>query len=1017
MKEQFVQLKEWFWVFSADCRRKPDGKGLATLLLLIVTGLIGNYLNLEFFYSVNFLFGSIATMVAVRTAGTLWGGLVGVVVGSYTYFLWGHPYAIIIFGLEAIVVGFFICCLKKDSMVLIDVGFWLFVGMPLVWIFYTFQLELPTTSVYLIMVKQAINGIINASVASLLFQLTPLSYLKIRHDKKTYRNFWSMKSAINNVLSLFILVPMIISMTIFGNNQFDAVVLNVKHMAVDEARDSAHELSAVLNARIQVMKEAFSSGDDNDLLESWKYLNTFTKKNIIPGLLSLDIVGPKGRLNLGYPQQGTGPYEYLEHIKLNKSNSIIITDTHHGKALNSLHFSMIFPLNDTHYAVASFSPDIFEHQLQSIKQRGQHIELLDGNGIIVAKSDGIDLSTFEQGENEHQLLPKKSIGMPAMMRWRNSYWETSSSFLDNNWKLRVYVPMASPIEQLQDSYIERLLTLLIIAISALIMTPFATNALIRPLADLADAADQSIDVNSAYSVVWPSSNFEEVNQLINKFKNFVETIYQGQEQLIRSEKKYSGMIEAANDAIISIDDNHNITLFNKGAVNIFGYTPDEVLGKPFEILIPENARHDHGTQIQAFSSSLSTNEKMGDEEGTQGLRKNGDVFSAEASISKLKILEGKTYTIILRDNTERNKITDETLRIANELTQLVDTANAPIFGIDAAGKVNEWNQRAEHLTGFAKDDVMGEDLVGQFITDDYKTSVKEVLDKALEGEETANYEFPLFTKTGDRVDVLLNSTTRRDTAGNIVGVIGVGQDITELKETQAQVIQSSKLATLGEMATSVAHELNQPLNVIRMAAGNSRRKISKGTAGPEYLDGKLERIEGQTARAAAIIDHMRMFGRKADEEPIQVDPRNVVTNALDMLGEQLKLADIEVVTEFSDKCSNVLGHAIQMEQVILNLLTNARDAMGKNEGKKMITIRVFEDEEGVHITSQDTGGGILEDVLPRIFEPFYTTKEMGKGTGLGLSVSYGITREMGGTIIAENVDEGARFTITLPVST
>ncbi|MBA6232232.1 MULTISPECIES: PAS domain-containing protein, partial [unclassified Colwellia] len=134
--------------------------------------------------------------------------------------------------------------------------------------------------------------------------------------------------------------------------------------------------------------------------------------------------------------------------------------------------------------------------------------------------------------------------------------------------------------------------------------------------------------------------------------------------------------------------------------------------------------------------------------------------------------------------------------VAHDLTQLIDTANAPIFGIDAAGLVNEWNQRAEQLTGFAKIDVMGKDLVAGFITDDYKASVKEVLDKALQGEESANYEFPLFTKTGDRVDVLLNSSSRRDAAGRIVGVVGVGQDITELNKIRKE-------------QESVAHDLTQ----------------------------------------------------------------------------------------------------------------------------------------------------------------------------------------------------------------
>ncbi|MFT5481675.1 MAG: signal transduction histidine kinase [Halieaceae bacterium] len=236
----------------------------------------------------------------------------------------------------------------------------------------------------------------------------------------------------------------------------------------------------------------------------------------------------------------------------------------------------------------------------------------------------------------------------------------------------------------------------------------------------------------------------------------------------------------------------------------------------------------------------------------------------------------------------------------------------------------------------------------------------------------------------------------------------------ERKALTAQIIHASKLSTLGEMATSVAHELNQPLNIIRLAAGNSRRKISNGTADSDYLNNKLGRIEEQTVRAATIIDHMRMFGRQAKEETGPIDLRQIVTNALDLSGEQLRLTGIEIVTEFPEDCASVLGHAIPMEQVILNLLSNAKDAMAESNGKSKILLRVFEDDEGVHITSEDTGGGIPEDALSRIFEPFYTTKEMGKGTGLGLSLSYGIVRDMGGVIVAENIEDGARFTITLP---
>jgi PAS domain S-box-containing protein len=373
-----------------------------------------------------------------------------------------------------------------------------------------------------------------------------------------------------------------------------------------------------------------------------------------------------------------------------------------------------------------------------------------------------------------------------------------------------------------------------------------------------------------------------------------------------------------------------------------------------------------------------------------------------------------------------NRVMGEHASIANELTQLIDTANAPIFGIDAQGNINEWNQQLEKTTSFKKTEIIGLHLVADVITSNHKASIGLILANALKGDETANYELALYTKAGDRIDILLSSSTRRDASGNIVGVVCVGQDITELNNVRyerecerqkaaAQIIQASKLATLGEMATSVAHELNQPLNVIRMASSNSRRRIDKGNLDPQYLIDKLNRIEEQTTRAAAIIDHMRMFGREAKESAVLVDPCKIVMKTLDLIGEQLRLSGIEVVTVLDKKCSPILGHPIQMEQVVLNLLTNARDAITQRNGKSKITIRVFEDDKGINIITEDTGGGIAENTLSRIFEPFFTTKTIGKGTGLGLSVSYGIITEINGTIIAENIEGGARFIINIPV--
>jgi PAS domain S-box-containing protein len=363
------------------------------------------------------------------------------------------------------------------------------------------------------------------------------------------------------------------------------------------------------------------------------------------------------------------------------------------------------------------------------------------------------------------------------------------------------------------------------------------------------------------------------------------------------------------------------------------------------------------------------------------------------------------------------------IQAENSATQFKSTMNAAfdaIIVMDKNHRVVNFNAAAEATFGYKHQDIVGLDLLDLIIPTRHRAAFKQSFEPYINtsqgpliGQRT---EIEARHQDGHEFPIEVAITKEKFLVGDSSSVTFVGfiRDISERKLAAAQIIQASKLATLGEMATSVAHELNQPLSAIRMAAANSRRKISKGTFDFQYLSNKLTRIEDQATRAASIIDHMRMFGREAKETPEPVDPRNVVKNSLDLMGSQLRLAGIEVVTNFPTYCSYVLGHIIQMEQVILNLLTNAKDAMLEQDGNSTITLNVFEDDVGVHFTIEDTGGGIPDAISQRIFEPFFTTKKIGQGTGLGLSVSYGIVHDMHGTIVAENIAEGTRFTITLP---
>ncbi len=257
----------------------------------------------------------------------------------------------------------------------------------------------------------------------------------------------------------------------------------------------------------------------------------------------------------------------------------------------------------------------------------------------------------------------------------------------------------------------------------------------------------------------------------------------------------------------------------------------------------------------------------------------------------------------------------------------------------------------------------------------------------------------------------------QDENNKILGFLGIIRDITEQELVQEQLIQSSKMATLGEMATGIAHELNQPLNVIRMAANNILRKSNREVLDADYLTGKLHKVIRQIERASAIIDQMRIFGRTPDRDKATLDPAKLVKASLGLIGEQLRLVEIDITTDFKDPCSSFLGHQVQVEQVLLNLMSNALDVLKvKEDGKKQISLRVYQSDNGenVLVEVEDNGGGISPEVLPHIFDPFFTTKEIGKGTGLGLSISYGIVRDMGGILEANNTDDGVCFTMVLP---
>ena len=236
----------------------------------------------------------------------------------------------------------------------------------------------------------------------------------------------------------------------------------------------------------------------------------------------------------------------------------------------------------------------------------------------------------------------------------------------------------------------------------------------------------------------------------------------------------------------------------------------------------------------------------------------------------------------------------------------------------------------------------------------------------------------------------------------------------ELRDKQEQLVQAGKLATLGELTTGVAHELNNPLNNIGLYIGNVIDRVHLGQLDTEQALADLEKAMEQVRKATEIISHLRTFGRAATVTVERVDMDEVIERALSLMHEQLRLRAIEVELDLSPDELVVFGNPIQLEQVFINLLTNARDALAEASERRIRISSRLEGEQ-IQIVLADSGPGIAEEIQSRIFDPFFTTKEVGAGTGLGLSITYSIVKEHGGEITLADSPQGARFDIVLPL--
>jgi PAS domain S-box-containing protein len=356
------------------------------------------------------------------------------------------------------------------------------------------------------------------------------------------------------------------------------------------------------------------------------------------------------------------------------------------------------------------------------------------------------------------------------------------------------------------------------------------------------------------------------------------------------------------------------------------------------------------------------------------------------------------------------KLIDELSFMRKYLEELLENANALILVANRDGRVVVFNAAMVKLTGFAKGEVLGHD-VGKLVAETERLKVLRLLDGVLKGDPTSGQDVLLLTRDGKEMRVSFATSAVMSQSGEVEGVMCIGQDKTRTRELEQRIIQAEKLASLGQLAASVVHEINNPMTAVATYA-DALLKRSVGTnKDPADVD-KYRRIVDSSERVLRFTRDLVSYARPAHDKPEEIDLNATIDRAAGFCELELIKHGVTVSREYAE-LPRFVAIRQNLVQVFVNLITNACHATPPGG---VVTLATRRDDQEAVVTVSDTGSGIDALVVGRIFEPFFTTKPDGKGTGLGLSIVQGIIENHGGTVtVVSEKGQGTTFTIRLPM--
>jgi two-component system NtrC family sensor kinase len=487
--------------------------------------------------------------------------------------------------------------------------------------------------------------------------------------------------------------------------------------------------------------------------------------------------------------------------------------------------------------------------------------------------------------------------------------------------------------------------------------------------------------------------------------------------IVEAEKKVELLSELTREGIVMVDEHQRILFANSQMEKIVERPKEELLGQDLgKVLTPQHKRSaaDLARMVQEgyywdlqFCNTLEPSIIEGEPR----------VF--ETSMAGTCLGGQIIVYVYLRDLSFRVKLSRELLKNISFLNNIIQCSVDGIVVVDRKGVPLIFNEGAERILGYKAEEVVGHPEVFRhfYPAEEAQEMMRRMRSPEFGPRDKLNTTLVTFIhKNGEEVPVLFSAAIVRE-QNKEVGSVGIFSDMREtlhlrqkLEESQEQLLQAEKIASLGRLSAGVAHEINNPLAGILIYAELLERDMDPALAGREYV----KEIINQTMRCQQIVNRLLEFSRQSIVQRTLVDLNTVVDRVVELILHQALFHDIEVVRHLDPELPQFMGDPGQLQQVLTNLLINAADAL-QGQGTITITTRPGPDNEGAVLTFADTGPGMPAYIRERIFEPFFTTKPVGKGTGLGLSIVYSVIQRHGGTIEVESrPGAGTTFTIRLP---